>query len=304
LTHILVSGLINIETTVRVDGFPIEYSPVRYPFFGVSSTVSGVGYNIARALNTLGNTVDLISMIGEDAPGTLVRLTLDADGLSAGGVISGLAATPHSVIFYDSSGRRQINVDLKDAQEKPYPPERFSRLLQKCDFAVLCNINFSRPFLQQALQAGIPVATDVHAIANLDDEYNRDFMAAARILFMSDEWLPVPPEDWVRRVWDRYASEIVVVGMGARGALLGVRSDHFLKIMPAVYTRPIVNTIGAGDALLSAFVHFYHKTGDPYTSLEKAMIFASYKIGVASASDGFMGEDALLALYQSMKPGI
>ncbi len=111
------------------------------------------------------------------------------------------------------------------------------------------------------------------------------------------------PEEWVRHVWDRYTSEIVVVGMGARGALLGVRSDHYLKIVPAVYTRPIVNTIGAGDALLSAFVHFYHKSGDPYDSLEKAMVFASYKIGVASASDGFVSEEVLLGLYQSLRSG-
>jgi acarbose 7IV-phosphotransferase len=303
LSHILVSGLVNIETTVKVDGFPIEYSPVRYPFHGVNSKVSGVGYNIAKALNSLGDTIELVSMIGEDASGTVVRLTLEIDGLKAENVYPGLSATPHSVILFDASGRRQINVDLKDAQEKPYPPERFARLLQNSTFAILCNINFSRPFLQQTLQAGIPIATDVHAIANLDDEYNRDFMAAARVLFMSDEWLPMPPEDWVRHVWDRYASEIVVVGMGARGALLGVHSDHYLKTIPAVYTRPIVNTIGAGDALLSAFVHFYHKSGDPYDSLEKAMVFASYKIGVASASDGFVSEEVLLGLYQSLRSG-
>ncbi|MBN1285764.1 MAG: hypothetical protein JXB47_10225 [Anaerolineae bacterium] len=34
---ILVSGLINFEITARVDGFPIPYTPVRYPFFGVNS---------------------------------------------------------------------------------------------------------------------------------------------------------------------------------------------------------------------------------------------------------------------------
>jgi len=47
MPNILVSGLINIETTLRVDGFPIAYNPVNYPFFGVNSSVSGVGYNIA-----------------------------------------------------------------------------------------------------------------------------------------------------------------------------------------------------------------------------------------------------------------
>ena len=54
MTQILVSGLINIETTLKVDSFPLEYKPVRYPFFGIQSTVSGVGYNIAKALTMVG----------------------------------------------------------------------------------------------------------------------------------------------------------------------------------------------------------------------------------------------------------
>ena len=37
---ILVSGLLNIETTVAVKGFPIEYYPIDYPFFGINSNVS------------------------------------------------------------------------------------------------------------------------------------------------------------------------------------------------------------------------------------------------------------------------
>ncbi|HRC76137.1 MAG TPA: hypothetical protein PLO33_10700, partial [Kouleothrix sp.] len=72
MTTIFVSGLINIETTVQVDRFPIEYSPVRYPFFGVRSTVAGVGYNVAKALATLGDSVRLASIVGRDMPGALV----------------------------------------------------------------------------------------------------------------------------------------------------------------------------------------------------------------------------------------
>ena len=66
MSKFLVSGLINIETTVRVDGFPIEYTPVRYPFFGVGATVSGVGYNVAKALTVLGNRVSFASIVGQD----------------------------------------------------------------------------------------------------------------------------------------------------------------------------------------------------------------------------------------------
>ncbi len=78
MARILVSGLINIETTLRVERFPIEYEPVRYPFFGVRSTVSGVGYNVAKALTVLGDDVRFLSMIGRDAPGEIVRPALRA----------------------------------------------------------------------------------------------------------------------------------------------------------------------------------------------------------------------------------
>jgi ribokinase len=137
----------------------------------------------------------------------------------------------------------------------------------------------------------------VHAISHPEDEYNRAFMAAADILFMSDELLPSPPEAWVRQVVDRYGAEIAVVGLGAEGAILAVRSDGFLERIPAVRTREVVNTIGAGDALFSAFVHVYHRTADPYQAIQKALVFASYKIGATGAADGFLDEKGLDDLY-------
>ncbi|MCX6029580.1 MAG: carbohydrate kinase family protein [Chloroflexi bacterium] len=293
MSIILVSGLINVETTVRVDGFPIAYSPVCFPFFGVNSRVSGVGYNLTKALTTLGDAVRFLSLIGTDSAGRLVADAVQRDGIPAGHVLALLPQTAQSAILYDPTGRRQIYVDLKDIQERTYPAETFEEAIAGCALAVLCNINFSRPFLARARQLGIPIATDVHTIGELDDTYNRDFMAAADILFMSDERLPCTPKEWVRRLWNRYGAEIAVVGLGSQGALLGVRSDHFLERVPAVTTRPIVNTIGAGDALFSAFVHFYARARDPYDAICRATVFASYKIGETSAAEGFLTEAEL-----------
>ncbi len=301
MAHILVSGLINIETTLRVDAFPIPYHPVHYPFGGIHSAVSGVGYNIARALTTLGSPVSFLSMIGKDPAALLVRDALARDGISGDLVIDALEETPQSVILYDAGGRRQIHVDLKDIQQQPYPGALFDRALAGCSLAVLCNINFSRPFLRQAKQAGKMVATDVHAISDLDDAYNDDFMQAADILFMSDELLPCSPEDWVRRVLDHTAAEIVAVGLGAQGVLLAVRGDGFLERIPAVISRPVVNTIGAGDALFSAFLHIYSRTRDPYEAIRKAVVFASYKIGATGAADGFLTEGELNRLWERHK---
>jgi ribokinase len=106
---------------------------------------------------------------------------------------------------------------------------------------------------------------------------------------------PCPPEEWARQVLNRYGAEVLVIGLGAEGALMAVRSDGFLERCPVIYTRPVVNTIGAGDALFSSFVHCYAKTRDPYASLSRAMVFASYKTGEAGAADGFLDEAGLEA---------
>jgi ribokinase len=301
MPNILVVGHINLETTLRVDGFPVEYAPVRYPFFGVNSSVSGVGFNIAKALTTLGDSVKLLSVIGDDASALLVRTALRDAQIDDVGVLPLARNTAQSVILYDSTGKRQIHTDLKDVQDTTYPPEAARAALNRATLAVLCNINYSRPLLQSAQKAGIPIATDVHAISDLDDAYNRDYMAVADILFMSHEHLPASPEDWARAVQKRYGNAIIVIGMGSEGALLAVRGTGLLQRFPAVTTRPVVNTIGAGDALFSAFLHTWQKTKDPVTALQTAQVFASWKIGATGAADGFLNAAELEHLTQTTR---
>lgn len=301
MSKILVSGLINVETTLQVDTFPLTYEPVRYPFFGVNSTVSGVGYNIAKALLTLGENVDFLSIIGRDLAADSVRLALAQDGLSGKYILDAMPQTAQSVIIYDQAGRRQIHTDLKDIQDRSYPTQFFDQILPQSSLAVLCNINYNRPFLTRTQKAGIPVATDVHTIADIEDGYNQDFMAAAHILFMSDERLPCSPKEFVQRLQYHYGTAVIVIGLGQKGALLAVKKDNFVGRISAVSTRPVVSTIGAGDALFSAFIHTYQQTGDPYQAIRKAVLFASYKIGTVGAASGFMTSTQLDELYQATR---
>lgn len=303
MSRFFVSGLINLETTLAVDGFPLPYFPAHYPFFGIQTTVSGVGFNIASALNTLGNQVDFASLIGADDNAILVRKALNERGIDDELVLDAVRATAQSVILYDPQGKREIHTDLKDIQEAIYTANSAESAIRACDLAVICNINFSRPLLRAARDAGKLVATDVHALANLADGYNRDYMAAADILFLSDESLVDSPEKTARELIRRYANRVVVIGLGDQGALLAYPQDDFIGRFPAVKVRPVVNTIGAGDALFSAFLDRFLKTGDPYQSLKAAMVFAAYKIGEKGAAQGFLTSDELDAWLAKFAPG-
>lgn len=294
MSRFFIAGLINLETTLAVESFPLQYFPVRYPFFGVQTTVSGVGFNLAKALTTLGNQVDFASLIGGDGNGFLARQALRAAGIHDELVLDALDETAQSVILYDPDGRRQIHTDLKDIQERAYPPgERAREAIKACDLAVVCNTNFARPFLRIAREQGKRIATDVHALSDLKDAYNRKFMQFADILFLSDEALPDPPEITARRLMELYGNAIVVIGLGSKGALLAVREKDMMQHFPAFHTRPVVNTIGAGDALFAAFLDRYLRLGDPVRALKAALVFASYKIGEKGAAAGFLTEEEL-----------
>ena len=184
---ILVSGLLNIETTVAVRGFPINYYPIDYPFFGVNSNVAGVGFNVAKALNTLGDSVELVSFTGEDYEAGRIFNELNACGISTDRIEKTLKNTPTSVILFDPEGKRQVYCDLKDIQEQMLRPDSLKETLAGVDAAALCNINFNREFIKEAHRLGKLTATDVHVLGNIEDDYNRDFMENADILFLSDE---------------------------------------------------------------------------------------------------------------------
>ena len=287
--NILVSGLLNIETTVAVRGFPINYYPIDYPFFGVDSAVSGVGFNLAKALTTLSDSVRLLSFLGNDDEGDRVMTQLGRDHLDADGVRHVLKRTPTSVVLYDPDGRRQIYCDLKDIQEQRIEPDSVS--LSGLAAAAICNINFNRDLIKAVHAGGGLTATDVHVLESVEDDYNRDFMENADILFLSDERLPCPAEEFIRRLNDRYHNRIIVIGMGAEGAMLLDSEDDEIRMIPAYTDIKVVNTVGAGDALFSSFMHFWMKGLGAYEALKRAVIFAGVKTEVSGASKGFITED-------------
>lgn len=298
MSKVFIMGLTNIEVTCPVNQFPIEYSPINFMEFGISQTVSGVGYNLTKAFKTLGDEVNLCTMIGKDGNGTIINDEIKKLGIETDGVIKGLKESFSSIILYDSQGRRRIFCDLKDVQKQVFPYDIAEKKLRQSSIAVLCNTNLSRPYLRLAKQLNIPIVTDVHVIDSADDEYHKEFLEYADILFMSDEKISGAPEDFVRKISEKYNNKIIVVGLGKKGSLLYVRKDNFLGRFPAVTVGTVVNTVGAGDSLLTAFVHFYGKDHNPYEALKKATIFAANKIRFNGGACGFIKEEEVLKQYK------
>lgn len=291
MSHILISGLTNIETTLRVRQFPLNYYPIDYPFFGVQSAVSGVGYNVAKAMKTLGDEVVLLSMTGKDFPGSYIRQELTALGIDTAYIKDTLAQTPATVVLYEESGRRQIHCDLKDLQETSYGfPEDICRGM---DLVVATNTNYNRELLHLAKRTGVPIATDVHVLTDLYDGYNREFLENADILFLSDEGIGQDYQGFLWALAGTYPAQVIVLGRGSRGAAMYLRRENRIVEQAAVSLGQVVNTVGAGDALFSAFCHDWAKGVEEVEALTRAQIFAAAKIRANGAAQGFVTEEEL-----------
>ena len=296
---VLVSGLINIETTLKIRKFPIEYYPIDYPFFGIKSNISGVAYNVAKALMTLDNEIQLVSFIGEDAEGKRILSGLEDEKIGSRFIYHELKETPVSVVLYDEEGKRQIYCDLKDIQEKNIDFVKLEAEIKNSDLVVLCNTNFNRPLLREVKKLGKLIASDVHVLSDINDEYNKEFMKYADILFLSDEQLPCSAEQFILKMKETYPSKIIVIGLGKEGALLYERSEDKIYRLYAANVGEVVNTIGAGDALFSSFINYYSKGYSALDALIRAEIFAALKIQYNGASNGFSTQEMVEKYYEN-----
>ena len=290
MKKILVSGLINIETSISVDSFPISYCPIEYPFFGINSSVSGVGYNVAKALKTLGSDVDLLTEVGDDIYKDVIKNELINQTINPKYcLLFEGKKTAESIVLVDKEGKRKIYCDLKDIQDRK-PLDKSVINLDNYSLAVLTNINFNRELIKEARNKGIVVASDVHVLSSVDDSYNEDFMKYSNILFLSNEAIFDKENEFLQEIYQKYHNDVIVCGCGEKGALMYIGKEDKYYFEQAKAPLGIVSTVGAGDALFSAFIHFYNKGEKLEVCLKKAVVFAGIKISQAGGSNGFVNE--------------
>lgn len=295
---IVVAGVASLYMAMGVEEFPLCYRSACSPTW-LGTGVSGAGHRIAQILQTLGNEVRLCTVVGRDLPGILIRAELLAAGLLGPGAVD-VRASSLGVTLVAPDGRHMGYPYLAALNSVEYPEEVFLQIAHGAELAVLTNTRFARSLPKYARQLSIPIAVDVHHIADINDVYNRPWMQAADILFCSHERLPCPPSEWVRQIFVSYPRcSVVGIGCGGDGCVLGLRSGLLAKV-DAVAPRAVVNTAGAGDTLFASFLHSWLTTGNAVRAVEQAVLYAGWKVGGKFSWDALLTTaelDQLRAVY-------
>ena len=290
MSKILVAGILQQETIVKVDSIPIKHQPVTDIFDSIHTGIGGDAYNEAIALKWLGDEVDFFSIIGKYDSPSIVNPPSSEVRLDTAYILPKASATPATVVFYDNERNQQIFEDIKNLRDTKYDMSLFKQALPGADLVVLANANFCKPMLHAAMEAGKKIAVNIRNFKYKTERYNEEYLEAADILYLSDDNIDDDPYDFCKYIVGKYKTEILIYGMGAAGVLLySNKLDTYVLYKP-VKTNEIVNTVGAGNALFSCFLHYYNMTGDSTFSIRNALLFASYKIGFIGTSIGFMTE--------------
>jgi sugar/nucleoside kinase (ribokinase family) len=294
--RVLVAGNTNAELLLQTPVLPLpDAENTAYPH-GLTLGVSGVGFNTAHALAQLGAEAGLFTFAANDPAGEVARVALARAGIRSW--VQEVPGTPLSLVLSGPDGGRQIHRDLKGTEHLEADPEAFRAALAGAEVAVLTNVGWTRPLLPLARAAGVQIVTDLQATPGPAHPYDQVFLTCADVLFLSAECLTLPPLNALLAYRERCDPAILVISLGAGGVLMSERGQppHH---QPAVPTRPVTSTNGAGDALLSAFVWAFFGGRSAREALRLACTFASWKCGGVGGAAGHLSGKELSELCRT-----
>ena len=213
---------------------------------GIGATGSGKALNLAR----LGFATRLHALVGDDSEGDRAAAELTGAGVELCRVPDP-AGTERHLNLMDPLGRRAsiyLNGGTHDPDDRVVSAADLAGFAAGADYVWVNLANYARRVLPELAARGIPVWADVHDWDG-DNEFHRDFVDAARYLFLSDEAL----DDAVG-----FAShlartrELVVVTHGSRGAT-ALLPGHDPLFVPPLEVEA-VDPNGAGDAFCAGVV--------------------------------------------------
>jgi ribokinase len=261
-------------TFLGLDGLP---APGEEHFASELRFSPGGGAITATGAARLGLSVTLAAPLGDDDTGQRLRSALERDGVACVAPDAGVTAI---TVVLPVDGERAMVTYNPGARVRP---EELEALAPR---AVVCG-------LEQL--ADVPPGT--HVYASLGDGEARAFADRiadlftpahpARALFVNEAEARLltgaaTPEDAVAALGG--LAETVVVTLGPRGAI--AYSDGQLTVAPGVATGPAVDTTGAGDLLVAAYVWADLQGTDLAARLRWAVLYAALSVTTATGTGG------------------
>ncbi|SEN84768.1 carbohydrate kinase family protein [Actinacidiphila rubida] len=274
---VLVVGGTGVDTIVRVDelavpdGDSLGVPPIR-------DYVAHTGNGVALGCHALGMSTKFLDFLGDDAQGRMILDRYAATGLDFSHVPAP-GGTPRSVNLVDRAGRRFSFFDGRHPDGLLLPREFYLPFLERARHVHVSRSPWAREVFDEAARLGLPVSTDLHAWDG-EDTSAHPWAYGADLVFLSAAHTRARTPGVMREIADRGRASLVVATDGAAGCLVLRREDREPRRFPAVVPeRPVVDSNGAGDAFLTAFLHARSRGADLAECVLAGSVSGAYACG-------------------------
>lgn len=295
---VVVVGAIGVDTNVYLYTEDIDWS-VEMNFAQNIDYVGQAGGYSVQSFKRLGFRTGFIGAVGFDHNGRFIREELSNAGIPFLMLIDP-KGTKRSINimyqggqrknFYDGKGSMDIQPDLGQVRE----------FLRGTTLVHMNIVNWARYLIPVIKELGITLSVDIQDIVDIHDEYRKDFVEEADILFFSCVNFP-DPLPLVEQFIEKNPNQLIIVGMGSKGcALTKDGKTHFYN--PVEIDEQIIDTNGAGDSLATGFLTSYVLEGrSAEESIMRGQLNARFTCGIKGSSSTLMTKDQLEEYMQRYK---
>lgn len=250
---VLVVGGTGVDTIVLVDelavpgGDSVGVPPIR-------DYVAHTGNGVALGFHALGLATKFVDFLGDDPQGRMILDRYATAGLDFSH-LPAPAGTPRSVNLVDREGRRFSFYDGRHPDGLRLPRDFYLPHLERARHVHVSRSPHAEAVFADAVRLGRTVSTDLHAWDG-EDSSAHPWAYGADLVFLSaasaGERIPAV----MRQILEHGRAVLVVATDGAAGCHVLERGDSAPRHFPAVTPeRPVLDSNGAGDAFLTAFLH-------------------------------------------------
>ncbi len=296
---VAVVGNVGIDTNVYLPGSDIDFT-VEANFTENIDYVGQAGGYTSRGFAQLDHKTAFIGHVGDDYHGHFIRQTFEQDGIDTTALFIDPQGTSRSINFMYRDGRRKNFYDGKGHMTFEPDMNICREILSRTRLAHFNIPNWARHLLPMAQELGLTISCDIQDIVSPDDDYRRDFVNYADILFFSATNHP-DPSPLINNFLASKPDRVVVVGMGAQGCAVGTKDG--IQCLPPVETaKPVIDTNGAGDGLAVGFLSSY--VLDKYSLQASAMrgqIAARYTCTQKASSSNLISSEQLTQHFSQVR---
>ncbi|WP_308922001.1 carbohydrate kinase family protein [Janthinobacterium sp. J1-1] len=293
---ILVVGGAGIDTIVRVPDLRLPVTDsVHVP--PIIDYVAHTGNGVALASHALGLRCKFIDFIGDDAQGAAILRRYQEARLDFSHLVEP-SGTRRSVNLVDPQGRRLSLYDGRHPDDLRMPANFYLPYLGPARHAHFSIMAWVAHLYDDAVASGTTVSTDLHDWDGLNP-HHRVFALRSDLVFLSTAALGERRDEVMRSIVDQGRALAVIAMAGGDGAYLLERGSDTVRHFPcADLGLPVVDTNGAGDSFVAAFLHAWLAGESVDTAMRQGAIGGAFACAQHGTHERFLTGSEMVRLDQ------